>query len=178
MRNAKRVSIAALVATSALLAGCTVGDSTNWNHSRYVLLTSGTYKGAGWQLFAWQQQGDLCMEVDPAGFDPDHYPSASEGLSAGACKFDDSPTAGYYTTGPGPEGSMVSFGPLPTSAVQIRVAPDETLATMPMPHGQGLPAGRYWINVTDTGGPATTEGGFPTLVPLDAQGQPVPFQDF
>lgn len=172
MRNAKKVSVAALVAASALLAGCSNASS------RYVLLTSGTYKGAGWQLFAWQQQGHLCMEVDQAGFDPDHQPPVSAAPSAGACQFDNSPSGGYYMMGPGPEGSMVSFGPLPSDAVQIRVAPDETLTTTPLPPGKGLPAGRYWINVTDTGGPATTSGGFPTLVPLDAQGQPVPFQDF
>jgi hypothetical protein len=74
---------------------------------------------------------------------------------------------------------MVSFGPLPSDAVQIRVATDEILTTMPMPRGKGLPAGRYWINVTPAGGPGSALG--PALFtpePLDAHGQPVPFQAF
>ena len=183
MSNPKSVSVAAIVATGTLLAGCasahSPGSVTTSGHSSYVLLTSGSYKGVDWRLFAWQQQGHLCMEFDPAGSDPAHRLAASS-AGAGGCKFDDSnPSTGYYASGPGPGGSAVSFGPLPSDATQIRVATHETLTAAPLPAGKGLPTGRYWINVMPAGWPAQTEGSaLPTPQPLDTNGNTVTFQSF
>lgn len=187
MSNPKSVSAAALAVAGTLLAGCASAHSpasasspTSSGHSPYVLLTSGSYKGIDWRLFAWQQQGHLCMELDPAGTDPDHRPAASSAGGAGACQFDHSdPSSGYYASGPGPAGSAVSFGPLPDDATQIRVATHETLATASLPTGKGLPTGRYWINIMPAGWPTQTEGSaLPTPQPLDANGGKVAFQSF
>jgi hypothetical protein len=149
-------------------------------HSPYVELTSGTYQGAGWQLYAWQQEGHLCMEFDPSGSNPDHKPTAGQSAGAAACEFDRrNPSSGYYASGPGVAGSNVSFGPLPTSVVQIRVATHEVLPSAPLPGGQGLPAGRYWIHIMPPGWPTSADGtALDTPQPMDANSGSVPFQNF
>ncbi|MGC1405226.1 MAG: hypothetical protein WA938_00625 [Candidatus Dormiibacterota bacterium] len=149
-------------------------------HSPYVVLTTGTYQGHAWQLFAWEE-GRLCMAFLPAGYDPAHMPSVSSPVGAGQCEFEktQNPTSSYYDGGPGYGGSFESFGPLPTDATQIRVATHEVLPTTLLPPAKGLPAGRYWINIMPAGWPTSAQGNaLDVPQPLDAQGRPVQFQDF
>lgn len=186
LRWKKIVPAIALVVIAGTILTSRLGGATRSHragevpHSPYVVLTSGVYQGAGWRLFAWEQQDHLCMELDPAGYSPDHRSPPALVAGAGGCEFDKrNPSSGYYDSGPGPGGSGVSFGPLPTNATQVRVASGQVLPTMPFPVGKGLPAGRYWLEVTTSGRPCRTAGtALDTPQPLDSQGHPVKFQNF
>lgn len=145
-----------------------------------VLLTHGIRSGIRWGLWAWEQteggRRTLCLALSgPRGYSATGAPGVPP---TGGCAFNDRfADSGYYTSGPGPGSSIsVSFGPLPTRAVAVRVG-GVILPTRPFPAGRGLPEGRYWIRfagsrVTGTAVP----GSMP--VPLDADHHPVPFQAF
>ncbi|TDT95375.1 hypothetical protein EDD99_7203 [Streptomyces sp. 846.5] len=176
-------AVALVAAVGTAIAGC--GSSASKpQHTPYVELSSGSYQGSAWQLFAWQQDAQLCMALLPGGADPDHPSPSSGGSWAGAggagCAFNnhDSGT-GYYAGSTGPAGSRFAYGPLPETATQIRVAANEILTTAQLPGGKGLPAGRYWIHLMAKDWPSATDGAaLDTPQPLDARGGKVAFQDF
>lgn len=186
----RNLVLTAAGATVVVVAGGTlaIGHQTRDanakpSHTPYIRLSSGTYEGVSWQLFAWEQEHRTCMMILPAGSDPDHMPSDASGTwqGGGGCGFDGStPGSGYSIGALGPAGSGLSFGPLPVAATQIRVATHEVLPTTALPGGgSGLPPGRFWIEFTAPTGPSAAEGTFlPTPQPLDANGQPVTFQSF
>lgn len=162
----------AVTAVALLAAGCS-GHSPS-TQTPHVLLTSGVYQGNAWSVYAWQQGGQLCMEVDGPG-----GPTASGGPDAGACGFDEkNPSSGYYASGPGPGDSDINYGPLPSRATQIRVATKEILPTEPFPAGKQLPAGRYWIQIIPKDWPLPANGKEMSPKPLDASGRQVAYQDF
>jgi hypothetical protein len=174
----------AAVAAAVSVTGCgsTATSSAHGTHTSYVRLTSGTYHGVPWQLFAWEQKSQLCMELLPGGADPGH-PQAGPSWPAaggGGCAFDHrDPGSGYYASSTGPAGSGFSYGPLPARATQIRTATREILVTRPLPSGKGLPSGRYWIHLMPAGWPSEAEGNaLDTPQPLDSRGQAVPFAAF
>jgi hypothetical protein len=178
--SAAVVGIIASVGT--VLTGCGSSNASKPPHTAYTVLTSGTFQGSAWQLFGWEQAGHLCMELLPAGSDPDHVtpPRSWPAGAGGGCEFDKrDPSTGYFTGSPGPGRSSVSFGPLPDRATQIRVAANEILQTTPLPQGEGLPEGRYWIQLMPAGWPTRADGpALGTPQPLNSAGQPVDFQDF
>ncbi|WP_369222297.1 hypothetical protein AB5J52_12970 [Streptomyces sp. R39] len=160
----------AVAAVALLAAGC----SGYLQPTPRTLLTSGVYQGESWSLYAWQQDGQLCMEVDGPG-----DPTASGVPSAGACGFDQKdPSSGYYASGPGPGDSDVNYGPLPSRATQIRVATKEILPAKPFPAGRQLPAGRFWIQIVPEDWPVPADGRAITPEPLNASGRRVAYQDF
>jgi hypothetical protein len=176
------VVLAAVVGLAA--AGCGSGGThaASPAHSAYVQLTSGTYHGVAWQLFAWEHKSKLCMELLPGGADPGH-PSAKPSWPAaggGGCAFDTADQgSGYYAGSTGPAESSFSYGPLPARATQIRTATHEILVSRPLPRGKGLPSGRYWIHLMPAGWPSKAEGtALDTPQPLDASGKKVPFTAF
>ncbi len=168
-----RLTASTLAATIAVLAAGCAGHTTS-SSTPHVLLTGGTYQGVSWSLYAWRQGRQLCMEVDGHG-----SATASGQPGAGACGFDHkTPTSGYYDSGPGPGDSLVSFGPLPERATQVRVATKEVLPTRSFPAGRQLPVGRYWIQIIPKRWPLPAEGKEVWPKPLNASGRPVAFQDF
>lgn len=151
------------------------------SHTPYIQLAAGTSDGAGWRLFGWEQQHQLCLALLPAGYHPDHPPTpTTTAWEGGGCGFDDRhPGSGFSIGAVGPDGGGLSFGPLPAAATQIRVATHKILATTPFPGGKGLPAGRFWISFIAPGDPPAADGDLlPNPQPLDAQGRPVAFQSF
>lgn len=167
-----RLRATAAAAVALLAAGC-AGHAPTSSTPR-VRLTGGTYQGESWSLYAWQQDKQLCMEVDGPG-----NPTAHGVPGAAACGFDRKhPTSGYYDSGPGPGDSTVSFGPLPSNATQIRVATKENLTARAFPAGKQLPVGRYWIQIIPTRWPLPADGKEVWPKPLDASGRPVPYRDF
>ncbi|MEV7390907.1 hypothetical protein [Streptomyces sp. NPDC091215] len=172
-RAARPRAVAVVVAAVALsAAGCS--GLFQLTPTPRVLLTSGVYQGEPWSVYAWQQDGQLCMEVDGPG-----DPEASGVPSASACGFDQKdPSSGYYDSGPGPGDSDVNFGPLPARATRIRVATKETLPTRPFPAGKQLPVGRYWVQIVPKRWPLPADGRAISPKPLDASGRAVAYQDF
>lgn len=175
------LALTAAATTAIALPGCT-STHAGAEHTPYVRLTSGTYGGVPWELFAWEQHSRLCMEVLPGGAGPDH-PAATSSWRAGGgggCAFDArDPGTSYYASAPGPGRSTFSYGPLPSGAARIRTATDETLITRALPAGKGLPAGRYWIHLMPAGWPGKAEGiALAAPQPLDATGRAVAFQAF
>ncbi|MGW5656172.1 hypothetical protein [Streptomyces humi] len=173
--NASRAARPCAVAVAAvvlLTAGCS--GHSGPKPTPHVLLADGVYQGKSWSVYAWQQGGQLCMEVDGPG-----DPTASGVASAGACGFDQkNPSSGYYASGPGPGDSNVNYGPLPSRATQIRVATKEILPTRPFPAGKQLPAGRYWIQIIPKDWPLPADGRAISPEPLNASGRRVAYQDF
>ena len=139
--------------------------------SRWVQLTSGSYRGVAWRLDAQEKNGTLCMVVDGPGGPTD----SAHGFS-GQCGFDDArPLDSFYAVGLGPAGSSVRYGPLPSAATAVRLADGRVVATAALPRVPGLPHGRYWIAIF----PGVGAPGPPSIVrPLDSHGQPVPFKRF
>jgi hypothetical protein len=174
-------AFAAVLATVAVLlncAGCTsAGPAVK--SSRHVLLTSGTYNDVWWGVWAWTEDGSLCMAM--AGHEgPGAASPPARDASGGQCGFANYPhEPSYYDSGPGPAGSLFNLGPLPASATQIRVASNEILPTQAFPSGHGLPAARYWVEISPASGlPAADGTVLKTPQPLNAAGQPVAFRAF
>lgn len=109
-------------------------------------------------------------------------PSDSTNLGyPGQCGFyaEKAPPLSYWMGGLGPAGSTVTFGPLPTNAVAIRITTHEVIGTSALPDTDGLPAGRYWLSITPPDWPTASGGAaLDTPQPLDSRGHPVGFQDF
>ena len=111
----------------------------------WVTAQRGSYEGHAWQLDIQENDGQLCMSVDGPG-----GPADAAHTLAGACGFENNPrdAAFYYASGPGPAAdSYVTFGPLPSNAVTIRIATNKVLPTYPIPRTPGLPRGRYWLEI-------------------------------
>lgn len=118
----------------------------------------------GGQIRAWQSSEGLCMvAVFPPG-----------GESGGACGYDDSPTGGRFMSSITHEGQSFVFGPVPAQARTVlltakdgrsREVPTATLPTE-------LAHGRYFFAGEAAGGQLTE------VVPLDADGNALPPQDF
>jgi hypothetical protein len=104
----------------------------------------------------------------------------SNGPSASGCGFD---AQGYWAEGLGPGRSVFYFGPVPATAVKVRLSGSGlrsyTVNTSPLPSFQGLPPGRYFIVDPDPDGSVTARsGGGWYVTPLDGNGKPVKFIPF
>lgn len=120
-----------------------------------------------WQLTANKQDGQLGLYLEsPSG----RGYSGGVGFSAG-------PAAGFWAEGLGPAGSNFFYGPVPASAVRVRLtAPGYApvvVRTRPFPVRAGLPHGRFFI--TQPPGSAYVNW---NVTPLDASGHKVAFTDF
>lgn len=159
------VAVAVLAAVATGCAAGQPGSSSATPRIAPVRLAAGTANGTRWGLWAWEQDKRLCMALSG----PDRY--SAKAATNGGCGFDGHASGGYYMGGRAPggkAGTYVGYGPLPTRAVRIR-AHGDVMATKPLPVGHGLPVGRYWISFAQGGG---------NPQPLDARGNPVPFQAF
>jgi len=151
------VLVGALLLARHAFSGSTTGQS--------VQVATGTYRGDTWTLSASRGPDGLCMMVDGPAFQ----------APPGQCGFNAKPPDGsFWDGGLGPRTSTVSFGPLPSSATQIRLFTGEVIATYSLP--KGLPAGRYWIAFTPAAAPVSQAVDQPE--PLDSAGHPVSFKVF
>jgi hypothetical protein len=116
-----------------LLAGCGSGGSV-------VLERGSVGRNGPWQLVASEQDGSLSLTLD----------GASQSVQySGAVGFSAQPSAGFWTSGLGPEDSTFYYGPAPQSA-RFAVLTASGFApvivpTRPLPEEGGLPEGRFFI---------------------------------
>jgi hypothetical protein len=175
---ARSAGLGAAAVLLAVLAGCGPAPPGSAVRPR-VMLTSGVYHGVWWGVWAWSDGGTLCMAMAGHG-GPSNANPPERDADGGACGFARKPSyPHYYDSGPGPAGSYFSIGPLPLSAIRIRVAAGRILPTRLLPQRAGLPAGRYWVEIVPASGLPKADGTMlSTAQPLNSAGQPVPFQAF
>lgn len=124
--------------------------------------------GLRWQLVAFEQDHQLGLDLDsPSGYD-----------YSGQISFAASRDYSYYWgEGLGPGNSTFYYGPVPSSAVMVRLtAPGHRailVRTAPLPAGYGLPAGRFFV-IQPPGAVSVSWA----VTPLDAAGHRVAFSDF
>jgi hypothetical protein len=143
------------------------GAKTALADEKIVLERGHSAQNRPWQLRANEQGGQLGLYLDsPSG----RGYSGAVGFSAG-------PAAGFWAEGLGPAGSNFYYGPVPASAVMVRLtAPGYApvlVRTRPFPSHAGLPHGRFFI--MQPPGPAYVNW---NVAPLDASGHKVAFADF
>ena len=142
--------------------------ATARSQDRTVLARGQAAGGLRWRLVAWEQGHQLGMGLQsPSG----------HGYS-GQVSFAASRDYSYYWgDGLGPGNSIYYYGPVPRSAVMVRLtAPGHRpllVRTAPLPAGHGLPAGRFFI-IQPPGSVSLTW----SVTPLDAAGHRVAFRDF
>ena len=175
------------IALSTLMCFCLGTGCTGFSRSSApVMLASGTTEGVAWHVWAWEQDGTLCMATGTAaGPDGGSITPSARAISGGSCEFDRKyPDSAYYSgaqgggSGGGQFTASLAFGPLPNQATQIRVASRLILKSEPFPSGKGLPAGRFWVWAGPFEPPASEGTVLDTPQPLDSSGKPVAFQAF
>ena len=162
---------AAMLVIVCLLAatGCAAlaGAKAALTGEKIVLARGHSAQNRPWTLTANEQGGQLGLYLDS--------PSGRE--YSGAIGFSAAPTAGFWTEGLGPAGSNFFYGPVPPSAVTVRLtAPGHApvlVRARPFPSRAGLPHGRFFI--TQPPGPANVNW---NVTPLDASGNKIAFADF
>lgn len=149
-----------------------------------VLIESGTTSNVGWDLWAWEDAGQLCMGMgDQSGPNSAQNAAAPGQMSGSQCGFNDK-TYGktYYVSaqnaGNGPPTVALLFGPVPAAAVSIQVTSKITLKTAAFPSGAGLPSVRYWVWAAPYQPPASDGTLLAIPKPLNAQGKAVAFQAY
>jgi hypothetical protein len=163
-------AISAALLCATVLSACSSTAAPD-GEADAVLIDSGTTANIGWDLWAWEDDGQLCMGMGDESAPNSTQNAAAPGqLSGSQCGFNDK-TEGktYYVSaqnaGNGPPTVALLFGPVPAAAVSVQVTSKITLKTTDFPSGAGLPSVRYWV----WAGP---------YQPLDAQGKAVPFQAY
>jgi len=173
------------IAGAAILGGCLLlvaagcgtprpaigGPKTaarNQDPDKIVLARGRVASGLGWQLAAFEQDHQLGLDLEnPSG----HSYSAQVGFAASR------DYSYYWGEGLGPGNTVFYFGPVPNSAVTIRLTASGHQAvlvrTAPLPAGRGLPAGRFFIIQSPTSVWVSW-----WVTPLDAAGHKVAFTDF
>ena len=174
----------AVLLCAALVSACSSDAPAPDGQDDAVLIDSGTTGGVGWDLWAWEDDGQLCMGMgDQAGPDGAKITAAPGAMSGSQCGFNDK-TQGttYYTSaqnaGNGPPTVALQFGPVPAAAVSVRVTSKITMKTAAFPSGAGLPSARYWVWAGPYQLPASDGTLLAVPKPLDAQGGAVAFQAY
>ena len=156
-------------------AGCAAARPVRGGHQattrspvRTVVARGTAASGLGWQLVASEQDRQLSLDLEsPSGY-------SYSGQAGFAASRDYSY---YWGAGLGPGNSTFYYGPVPGSAVMVRLtAPGHRpmlVRTAPFPAGRGLPAGRFFVS-SPPGGDWTSW----TVTPLDGAGHQVAFRDF
>ena len=159
------------------LAGCGTAQPAPGSHrmalhgqdpDKIVLARGRLASGQRWKLVAFEQGHRLGLDLDsPSGYD-----------YSGQIRFAASRDYSYYWgEGLGPGNTVFYFGPVPNSAVTIRLtAPGHRpvlVRTAPLPAGRGLPAGRFFVVQS----PSSVWVSW-WVTPLDAAGHRVAFRAF
>jgi len=177
-------ALAALILGSAALAGCSSTAPAPDGQDDAVLVDSGTVSGVSWDLWAWEDAGQLCMGMgNKSGPATVRNPATTGGMSGSQCGFNAKKQGTTYYASAlngsnGPPTIALLFGPVPSAAVSVKVTSKITLKTDAFPGGAGLPSARYWVWAGPYQ-PTAAEGtvlGVPQ--PLDAAGKAVAFQAY
>ncbi len=176
-KSISRSALLVLAAALPLTVSCSASTGTQTAHASASPreLASSSGDTPAWSLWGWldaAQGSSLCLEV--------RDPKAGSAGGGSECGFTNQPTdtTGYYASAPLVSQRIVDYGPLPATAVAVRLsAPGRksfTVRSQPLP--ADFPAGRFWSTVL----PGTAASGSPTWTaqPLDSQGKPVAFQAF
>jgi hypothetical protein len=177
-RRIERGTAAATLLGGCLLlavAGCGTARPARSGHPaavrsqvKTVVARGRAASGLRWKLVAWEQDRQLGLDLEsPSG----HGFSGGVGFAA---------TRDYsyqWVDGLGPGNSDFYYGPVPGSAVMVRLtAPGHRpvlVRTAPLPAGRGLPAGRFFVIQS----PSSVSVSW-SVTPLDAAGHRVAFRDF
>ena len=179
--NKAAAAILAVLLGAASLAGCSVEHPAPDGQDDAVLLDSGTTNGVGWALWAWEDDGQLCMGMgNQSGPTTSRNTAATGGMSGSQCGFDAKKQgATYYASaangGNGPPTVALLFGPVPNAAVSVQVTSKITLKTEAFPTGAGLPDAHYWVWPGPYQPPASDGTLLSMPRPLDAKGEAVAF---
>jgi hypothetical protein len=138
------------------------------NQHKTVLAHGHLSSGLGWQLVAFEQGRHLGLDLEsPSGYG---Y-SGQVGFAASR------DYSYYWGEGLGPGNSFFYYGPVPSSAVMVRLSnPGHQpllVRTAPLPTGHSLPAGRFFVIQP----PGTSTLSW-AVTPLDAAGHRVAFSSF
>ena len=169
---------------AGVMSGCSGGAPSPDGEANAVLIDDGTVGGVGWDLWAWQDGGQLCMGMgDQSGPTSTRNPAAAGTMSGSQCGFNAKKQGTTYyvsaqNAGNGPPTLALLFGPVPSAAVSVQVSSKITVKTAAFPDGASLPSARYWVWAGPYQPPAS-DGTFLAMPkPLDAQGKAVAFQAY
>lgn len=164
----KHRSLLAAICVSCLLIGVLLGISISNIAPGPTVIAHGQVAGQVWRLIAWEQDGQLAMEM---------VGESTTAPYSGSVGFNNGGVAGYWEVGPGPADSMFYYGPTPNSVEHvILTAPGYqpvVVRTMPLPRSGGLPSGGFFI--ADPPGPASVMW---DVSLRDSAGRIVPFKNF
>jgi hypothetical protein len=166
---------------AVLFSGCSSSAAAGPDDT--VLIDSGTIGGVGWDLWAWEDKGELCMGLGTqAAPYTAQNPASGGSMSGSQCGFSGKGDSMYYASGQnagnGPPTLAVLFGPVPTAAAEVRVTSKITVKTTAFPSGAGLPSARYWVWPGPYQLPASDGTALAEPKPLDAAGKPVALQAY
>lgn len=183
MKKAAAALTAAILGAAAL-TGCSSPAPAPDGQDNAVLVDSGSVGNVAWDLWAWEDNGQLCMGMgNKSGPVTTRNTTASGGMSGSQCGFN-AKTQGrtYYVSASngtnGPPTVALLFGPVPGAAVSVQVTSKITLKTDTFPSGAGLPTARYWVWAGPYQPPASDGTLLGVPRPLDAQGKAVAFQAY
>jgi hypothetical protein len=182
--NKAAAAISALLLGAATLTGCSSTAPAPDGQDNAVLVDSGTVDNVSWDLWAWEDNGRLCMGMgNQSGPTTARNTAAAGGMSGSQCGFNAKKQgATYYVSaangGNGPPTVALLFGPVPSAAVSIQVTGKITLKTEVFPGGAGLPTANYWVWPGPYQPPASDGTLLPVPRPLDAHGRAVAFQAY
>jgi hypothetical protein len=168
---------------AALLSACSNTSPAPDGQDNAVLIDSGSTGGIGWDLWAWEDNTQLCLGMGTqAGPYTARNPASADSMTGSQCGFSGKKGTTYYAsaqnTGNGPPTVALLFGPLPQAATAIQVTSKITLKTAALPTGAGLPSARYWVWAGPYQPPASDGTPLPIPKPLGAAGKAIAFQTY
>ena len=166
-----------------LISACSSSAPAN-GLANAVLIDSGTTGSVGWDLWAWEDDGQLCMGMGDQSAPNSAQNSGAPGSMTGSqCGFNDKARGKTYyvsaqNAGNGPPTVALLFGPVPSAAVSVQVTSKITLKTAAFPTGASLPSAQYWVWAAPYQPPASDGTVLSIPKPLNAQGKAVAFQAY
>lgn len=166
-----------------LMSACSSSAPTD-GLANAVLIESGTTGNVGWDLWAWEDGGQLCMGMGDQSAPNSAQNSGAPGSMTGSqCGFNAKAKGKTYyvsaqNAGNGPPTVALLFGPVPSAAVSVQVTSKITVKTAAFPTGASLPSARYWVWAAPYQPPASDGTVLSIPKPLNAQGKAVAFQAY
>ena len=177
-------ALSAALLCATLVSACSSTAPAPDGQDNAVLIDSGTTDGVGWDLWAWEDSGTLCMGMgDQSGPNTARNTAAPGAMSGSQCGFNDKKQGTTYyasaqNAGNGPSTVALLFGPVPSAAVSVQVTSKIKVKTAAFPSGAGLPTAGYWVWAGPYQPPASDGTLLAVPRPLDAKGKAVAFQAY
>jgi hypothetical protein len=173
----------AAVLCAGLMSACSSSAPAD-GVANAVLIESGTTGDVGWDLWAWEDGGQLCMGMgDQSAPNTAQNPGAPGSMTGSQCGFNAKARGKTYyasaqNAGNGPPTVALLFGPVPSAVVSVQVTSKITVKAAAFPTGASLPSARYWVWAAPYQPPASdgTVLSIPKL--LNAQGKAMAFQAY